>query len=220
MPVPLPTHPVDYDPFKKSTCLHVINFGVLSPACLEQHLSALGRLEDAEHHFRAAVALRPDKGYLVSSVVLGEGLSGVLGGLSDGLSGVLGGLRDVLCVGLSGILGDGSRGAEKIAERLYWGGSRRPITTSARLLPSALTRGILGRGLSGNVQRFRGGLVFKAYRLLYHSTLGLRVIQKKRRLGGIWGEGSRGAEKQRFRAAAALRPDTGYLGFRVTWYLG
>ena len=31
-----------------------------------------------------------------------------------------------------------------------------------------------------NVQRFRGGLVFKAHRLLYHSTLGLRVIKKKR----------------------------------------
>jgi len=31
------------------------------------------------------------------------------------------------------------------------------------------------------VQRFRGGLVFKAHRLLYHSTLGLRVIKKKRR---------------------------------------
>jgi len=30
-----------------------------------------------------------------------------------------------------------------------------------------------------NVQRFRGGLVFKAHRLLYHLTLGLRVIKKK-----------------------------------------
>jgi len=29
--------------------------------------------------------------------------------------------------------------------------------------------------------RFRGGLVFKAHRLLYHSTLGLRVIKKKKR---------------------------------------
>ena len=29
-----------------------------------------------------------------------------------------------------------------------------------------------------NVERFRGGLVFKAQRLLYHSTLGSRVIQK------------------------------------------
>ena len=30
------------------------------------------------------------------------------------------------------------------------------------------------------MQRFRGGLVFKAYRILYHSTLGLRVIKRKR----------------------------------------
>jgi len=34
-----------------------------------------------------------------------------------------------------------------------------------------------------NVQRFRGGLVFKAHRLLYHSTLGLRVIKKKKTHG-------------------------------------
>ena len=32
------------------------------------------------------------------------------------------------------------------------------------------------------MQRFRGGLVFKAHRLVYHSTLGLRVIKKKKRL--------------------------------------
>jgi len=31
------------------------------------------------------------------------------------------------------------------------------------------------------VQRFREGLVFKAHRLVYHSTLGLRVIQKKKK---------------------------------------
>jgi len=30
------------------------------------------------------------------------------------------------------------------------------------------------------VQRFRGGLIFKAHRLLYHSTLGWRVIKKKK----------------------------------------
>ena len=35
--------------------------------------------------------------------------------------------------------------------------------------------------LHRNVQRFRGGLVFKAHRLVYHSTLGLRVITKKKR---------------------------------------
>ena len=34
--------------------------------------------------------------------------------------------------------------------------------------------------LRRNVNRFRGGLVFEARRLVYHSTLGLRVIQKKK----------------------------------------
>jgi len=32
------------------------------------------------------------------------------------------------------------------------------------------------------LERFRGGLVFKAHRLVYHSTLGLRVITKKKDL--------------------------------------
>ena len=47
--------------------------------------------------------------------------------------------------------------------------------------------GTVGGGEDGlrNVQRFRGGLVFKAHRLLYHSTLGLRVIKKK--VGGVQG---------------------------------
>jgi len=31
------------------------------------------------------------------------------------------------------------------------------------------------------VQRFRGGLVFQAHRLVYHSTLGWRVKKKKTR---------------------------------------
>ena len=31
------------------------------------------------------------------------------------------------------------------------------------------------------MNRFRGGLVFKAHRLLYHSTLGSRVIKKKKK---------------------------------------
>ena len=35
--------------------------------------------------------------------------------------------------------------------------------------------------LRRNVQWFQGGLVLKAHRLLYHSTLCLRVITKKRR---------------------------------------
>ena len=39
-------------------------------------------------------------------------------------------------------------------------------------------RGLPEQPLSKTVKRFRGGLVFKAHRLLYHSTLGLRVIKK------------------------------------------
>ena len=35
----------------------------------------------------------------------------------------------------------------------------------------------VGGLLYRTVQRFRGGLVFKAHTLLYHSTLGLRVIK-------------------------------------------
>ena len=35
--------------------------------------------------------------------------------------------------------------------------------------------------LRRNVKRFRGGFVFKAHRLVYHSTLAWRVIKKKRR---------------------------------------
>ena len=38
-----------------------------------------------------------------------------------------------------------------------------------------------------NVKRFRGGLVFKAHRLLYRSTLGLGVIKKKRHLRLMFG---------------------------------
>ena len=33
------------------------------------------------------------------------------------------------------------------------------------------------------VQRFRGGLVFKAHRLVHHSTLGWRVVKKKKEKG-------------------------------------
>ena len=33
------------------------------------------------------------------------------------------------------------------------------------------------------VQRFRGGLVFKAQRLVYHATLNLRVIKRTKKEG-------------------------------------
>ena len=52
--------------------------------------------------------------------------------------------------------------------------------------------GVLGLGvqlLRRTVKRFRGGLVFKAHRLVYHSTLCLRVIKKKKK---GWGSGVQG----------------------------
>jgi len=44
--------------------------------------------------------------------------------------------------------------------------------------------------LRRNLQRFRGGLVFKAHRRVYHSTLGLRVIKKKKNTAWEQGQGS------------------------------
>jgi hypothetical protein len=43
------------------------------------------------------------------------------------------------------------------------------------------------QGFYKNMQRHRGGLVFKAHSLLYRSALGLRVINKKKKLhfGGV-----------------------------------
>ena len=46
------------------------------------------------------------------------------------------------------------------------------------------------RGFRINVKRFRGGLVFEAHRLLYHSTLGLRVIKKKEKKMSFTVQGS------------------------------
>ena len=39
----------------------------------------------------------------------------------------------------------------------------------------------------GNVERLRGGLVFRAHRLLYHSTLGSRLIKTEKTLAGYRG---------------------------------
>ena len=36
-----------------------------------------------------------------------------------------------------------------------------------------------------NVQQFRGGLVFKAHRLVYNPTLGLRVVNERRRVAAV-----------------------------------
>ena len=52
--------------------------------------------------------------------------------------------------------------------------------------PVALEFGIWRQLLYRNVQRFRGGLVSEAHRRLYRSTLGLRVMETKKKFG-IWG---------------------------------
>ena len=53
---------------------------------------------------------------------------------------------------------------------------RESITTMQRSVPPECRA-----GLSASVAAGTGtGLVFKAHRLLYHSTLGLRVIKKKK----------------------------------------
>ena len=71
-----------------------------------------------------------------------------------------------------------------------------------------------GVGITGlNVLRFRGRLVFEAHRLLFHSTLGLRVIKKNlfeseevramhcrsESNGPRWSEGSRLSPAERAR---------------------
>ena len=69
-----------------------------------------------------------------------------------------------------------------------------------------------------NVQQFRGGLVFKAHRLLYHSTLGLRAIKKKKKgdrdgkaAHAARGEAERGAVVPRRRARNLFVPYSGAL---------
>ena len=55
-----------------------------------------------------------------------------------------------------------------------------------QVVPSPLRSGDgrveASRGDSAVPQRFRGGLVFKAHRRVYHSTLGLREIKKKKKV--------------------------------------
>jgi len=52
--------------------------------------------------------------------------------------------------------------------------------------PSVRLETCSGSGIrvKGYVKRFRGGLIFKAHRWLYHSTLGSRVIKKKKKVKG------------------------------------
>jgi len=54
------------------------------------------------------------------------------------------------------------------------------VNKTVEVVPSSLGSGHQSRDSIRNVQRLRGGLVFKAHRLVYYSTLGLRVMKKKR----------------------------------------
>jgi len=55
------------------------------------------------------------------------------------------------------------------------------MMTASVASPTTSQLSIQEQLLHRNVQRIRGGLVSKAHRLLYYSTLGLRVIKKKKR---------------------------------------
>ena len=65
-------------------------------------------------------------------------------------------------------------------DEVHWNSikSRNPGFTERNAAERAWEIG--GRG-SQKLKRFRGGIVFKAHRLVYHSTLGWRVMKKKRR---------------------------------------
>jgi len=57
------------------------------------------------------------------------------------------------------------------------GGAHPSLLRELMSAPASIQELLLHR----NVKRFRGGLAFKAHRLLYHSTLGLRVIKEKKK---------------------------------------
>jgi len=75
-------------------------------------------------------------------------------------------------------LGLGPIGRNHVIDVLFevelWHELAAPRENFQKQLPA---QRLLGR----NVNRFRGGLVFKAHRLVYHSTLGSRVIKKKKK---------------------------------------
>ena len=54
---------------------------------------------------------------------------------------------------------------------------------------------------------FRGGLVFKAHRLLHHATLVLRVTKKKKKGGGVVQDGreARVGVRRRYRGTSLIR---------------
>jgi len=70
--------------------------------------------------------------------------------------------------------------SESSDSRHFWRGSRARSNFTRRWCTGVLS--VRFRIWGSGVERFRGGLVFKAHRLLYHSNLGLRVIKEKKGL--------------------------------------
>ena len=57
------------------------------------------------------------------------------------------------------------------------------------------------------MQRFRSGLVSKAHRLVYHSTLGVRVINKKKKTcRGVRGSSGKSSVHCRAKSPLSIRP--------------
>jgi len=61
---------------------------------------------------------------------------------------------------------------------------------------------------------FRGGLVFKAHRLLYHSTLGLRVIKKKESGNALFEHGRAIPESLHLPRSPFVVPKTSFVTVR------
>ena len=59
---------------------------------------------------------------------------------------------------------------------------RKDVATGTPRNPQPETRNPDPRDSEPDVKLFREGLVFKAHRLLYHSTLGLRAIKKRKKI--------------------------------------
>jgi len=73
--------------------------------------------------------------------------------------------------------------------------------------------------LRRKVKRFRGGLVFEAHRLLYHSTLGLRVINKKKVASCFRIRASKGGPHGRVRPFHQKSTRLHTINFRASSYL-
>jgi len=121
---------------------------------------------------------------LYSAEVLLSLLETGLGPSSGEPSDACGGLRDLRLIDLRDLRLIDLRDSRLIDLRDLWliGKLGRGSALAARdPLGRAFRRLRRVERLHINVQRFRGGLVCKAHRLLYHSTLGLRVIKKKKK---------------------------------------